>query len=148
EALNDHQTYRVVWQVLQALRSHDDRFDAMVNKLELVGPDPRRMEVVAITDTVQRKASRLVASKAGKAKGMFGIGEAQEGYPAEVQGELELEIGEIERALYAKVVEKCGNRHHWEDWANDIARIAQTHIDRIKALLEDDSQNTARAAFS
>jgi predicted helicase len=34
EALNDNQTYRVVWQVLQALRSHDDRFDAMVNKLD------------------------------------------------------------------------------------------------------------------
>ena len=23
--------------------------------------------------------------------------------------------------------------HHWEDWANDIAKIAQTHIDRIEA---------------
>ncbi|MCA9614655.1 MAG: DEAD/DEAH box helicase family protein, partial [Myxococcales bacterium] len=26
EALNDNQTYKVVWQVLQALRAHDDRF--------------------------------------------------------------------------------------------------------------------------
>src|SRR5690606_10621722 len=33
EALNDNETYRVVWEVLQALRSHDDRFDAMINKL-------------------------------------------------------------------------------------------------------------------
>ncbi|NDU87806.1 MAG: DEAD/DEAH box helicase, partial [Ferrovum sp.] len=32
EALSDNKTYAVVWQVLQALRSHDDRFDAMVNK--------------------------------------------------------------------------------------------------------------------
>src|SRR6185312_2768591 len=32
EALNNNQVYRVVWQVLQALRSHDDRFDAMINK--------------------------------------------------------------------------------------------------------------------
>jgi hypothetical protein len=40
EALNDNQTYKVVWQVLQALRSHDDRFDAMVNKLDLTGADP------------------------------------------------------------------------------------------------------------
>jgi predicted helicase len=39
EALNDNKTYKVVWQVLQALRSHDDRFDAMVNKLDLVGKD-------------------------------------------------------------------------------------------------------------
>jgi len=150
EALNDNQTYKVVWQVLQALRSHDDRFDAMVNKLELVGPDPRRMEVVAITDNVQRKAARLVdpgARKAAKAKGKYAIGEPGSAYPAEVQGQLEFEVGEIERALYAKVVDKCGNRHHWEDWANDIAKIAQTHIDRIKAVLEDDTQPKARDAF-
>ncbi len=151
EALNDNKTYAVVWQVLQALRSHDDRFDAMVNKLDLVGPDRSRMEVVAVADTVQRKTARLIdgnARKAAKAKGRHSIGEAQPGYETEVQSEFEFEIGEVERALYAKVVEKCGNRHHWEDWANDIARIAQTHIDRIKALLEDPDQLKAREAFS
>lgn len=150
-ALDDNKTYAVVWQVLQALRSHDDRFDAMVNKLDLVGPDRSKMEVVAIADTVQRKTARLVdsAAKTAKAKGSFGIGEKAERYgPAPDQIGFEFEVGQIERALYAKVVEKCGNRHHWEDWANDIAKIAQTHIDRIKAVLEDDSQPKAREAFN
>ena len=151
DALNDNKTYAVVWQVLQALRSHDDRFDAMVNKLDLVGPDRSKMEVVAIADTVQRKTVRLTdgsARKAAKAKGRHSLGETQSGYVSEVQAEFEFEVGEVERALYAKVVEKCGNRHHWEDWANDIAKIAQTHIDRIKTLLEDDSQTQARVAFN
>lgn len=151
EALNDNKTYAVVWQVLQALRSHDDRFDAMVNKLDLVGPDRSKMEVVAIADTVQRKTARLVdgnARKAAKAKGTYGLGEKTEIYgPAPEQAQLEFEIGEVERALYAKVVEKCGNRHHWEDWANDIAKIAQTHIDRIQALLSEPANTHARAAF-
>ncbi len=150
EALNDNKTYAVVWQVLQALRSHDDRFDAMVNKLDLVGPDRSKMEVVAIADTVQRKTARLVdgSAKAAKAKGQYAIGEKAERYgPAPDQIGFEFEVGQIERALYAKVVEKCGNRHHWEDWANDIAKIAQTHIDRIKAVLEDASQPKAREAF-
>lgn len=147
EALNDNKTYAVVWQVLQALRSHDDRFDAMVNKLDLVGPDRNKMEVIAIADTVQKKGARLTTSKASNAKGKHSIGEAGIDYIAEVQGEFEFEVGEIERALYAKVVDKCGNRHHWEDWANDIARIAQTHIDRIKALLEDEAQVEACKAF-
>ena len=35
DALRDNQRYKVVWQVLQALRSHDDRFHAMVNQIEL-----------------------------------------------------------------------------------------------------------------
>ncbi|MDQ1108372.1 putative helicase [Stenotrophomonas rhizophila] len=148
EALNDNKTYAVVWQVLQALRSHDDRFDAMVNKLDLVGPDRSKMEVIAIADTVQKKSARLTAGKAENAKGKYGIGEKAEIYgPAPDQGSLEFEVGEIERALYAKVVDKCGNRHHWEEWANDIAKIAQTHIDRIKALLDNDSQAAARTAF-
>jgi len=152
EALADNKTYAVVWQVLQALRSHDDRFDAMVNKLDLVGPDHSKMEVVAIADTVQRKTARLVdnsAKQAGKAKGQYAIGESAERYgPAPDQIGFEFEVGQFERALYAKVVDKCGNRHHWEDWANDIAKIAQTHIDRIKAVLEDDSQPRAREAFN
>lgn len=54
EALNDNKTYKVVWEVLQALRSHDDRFDAMVNKLDLIGKDPRKMEVIAISDTLNK----------------------------------------------------------------------------------------------
>ncbi len=146
DALNDNQTYKVVWQVLQALRSHDDRFDAMVNKLDLVGPDRSKMEVIAIADNVQRKTAKLV-SKADKAKGKYSIGETPADYKAEVQGEFEFEVGEIERALYAKVVDKCGNRRHWEQWADDIAKIAQTHIDRIKTVLEDEAQPKARAAF-
>ena len=149
DALNDNKTYAVVWQVLQALRSHDDRFDAMVNKLDLVGPDRSKMEVIAIADNVQRKAARLASDKTDKARGSFRIGEKAEIYgPAPEQGALEFEVGEVERALYAKVVEKCGNRHHWEDWANDIAKIAQTHIDRIKAVLEDPAQQRAREAFN
>jgi predicted helicase len=147
-ALNDNKTYAVVWQVLQALRSHDDRFDAMVNKLELVGPDRSRMEVIAIADTVQRKSAAMKVSKADKAKGRHAIGEKPTGneYTPE-QGQLTFEVGEIERALYARVVEKCGNRRHWEQWADDIAKIANTHIDRIKALLEDPAQTAARKAF-
>lgn len=150
-ALDDNKTYAVVWQVLQALRSHDDRFDAMVNKLDLVGPDRSKMEVVAIADTVQRKTARLVdgSAKAAKAKGQYAIGEKAERYgPTPDQIGFEFEVGQIERALYAKVVDKCGNRHHWEDWANDIAKIAQTHIDRIKAVLEDDGQPKARETFN
>ena len=28
----------------------------------------------------------------------------------------------------AKIVEKCGTRDYWENWANDIALIAEKHI--------------------
>ena len=148
EALNDNKTYAVVWQVLQALRSHDDRFDAMVNKMELVGPDRSKMEVIAVTDKVQKK-SKTAACKVANAKGSHRLGEpVPRSTVTPYQQELSYEFGDIERALYAKIVEKCGNRHHWDEWASDIARIAQTHIDRITALLEGDGHAEAKRAFN
>lgn len=149
EALNDNETYRVVWQVLQALRSHDDRFDAMINKLELTGADPRKMEVIAVTDKVARRAAKRDEKADAKraARGGRTIGAAANNAAPPEQMSIEFDIGEIERAIYAKVVEKVGNRHHWEDWAKDIARIAQTHIDRITGILENPANQRERAAF-
>ncbi|MDR8371812.1 DEAD/DEAH box helicase family protein [Pseudomonas lactis] len=151
-ALNDNQTYKVVWQVLQALRSHDDSFDAMVNKLDLIGSDPRKMEVIAITDKADKKARKASGTSNGQAgKGQYGIGEKHAKYDVEgqmtQQAELTYEVGEIEKAIYAKIVDKCGNRHHWEDWANDIAKIARTHIDRIQGILENPEYTKERATF-
>ncbi len=147
EALNDNKTFAVVWQVLNALRSHDDRFDAMVNKLDLIGKDPSKMEVIAITDKIQPKAPRTNGNN-NPGKGTYAIGlQAKRPDKIEAQGELAIEIGEIERAIYAKLVQKVGNRHHWEDWANDIAKIAQTHITRITTILESPENKVERAAF-
>lgn len=154
EALNDNKTYKVVWQVLQALRSHDDRFDAMINKmdLDLNANMLSKMEVIAVTDKInpKTKAAKTGTGKGrknttGQARGGQSIGgEAQ---PVPEQAEIEFEIGEIERAIYAKVVDKCGNRAHWEDWANDIAKIARTHIDRIQAILDQPENTKEIAAF-
>ncbi|MGD9700406.1 DEAD/DEAH box helicase [Acinetobacter sp.] len=147
KAMDDNETYRVVWQVLNALRSHDDRFDAMLNKLEFNGRYPAKMEVIAVSDKVQKRQTPPKNQKkaARQARGGTSIGTEE---TAPQQAEIQFEIGEIERALYAKIVKKCGNRHHWEDWANDIAKIANTHIDRIQAILENKSNTQAREAFN
>jgi predicted helicase len=149
EALDNNEVYRVVWQVLQALRSHDDRFDAMVNKLDLMKVPPSKMEIIAVTDRIQPK--QRTRGVADKAKTSYGIGaqpRSKDGQPATIQTQLEFEIGDIERAIYAKLVQKVGNRHHWEEWANDVARIAQTHINRITQLVENPKHKKERTAFS
>ncbi|HMU66786.1 MAG TPA: DEAD/DEAH box helicase family protein, partial [Cellvibrionaceae bacterium] len=151
EALNDNKTYKVVWQVLQALRSHDDRFDAMVNKLDLIGKDISKMEVIAVSDKIAKKAEKSSTKPHEHGHGTFGIGNTNKDYDLEgqikEQSILKFEIGEIERAIYAKVVQKCGNRSHWEDWANDIAKIARTHITRITTILADLDNAQERAVF-
>jgi len=148
-ALNDNKVYKVVWEVLQALRSHDDRFDAMINKLDLIGKDNRKMEVIAITDKIEKKVKKTKGTKNKNAgKGSYGIGSSEQKAQPNKQAELQFEVGEIERALYAKVVKKCGNRNHWEDWANDIAKIANTHITRIKTIVTDDNNKKEVKAFT
>ncbi|WP_194091658.1 DEAD/DEAH box helicase [Vibrio hibernica] len=152
EALNDNQTYRVVWEVLQALRSHDDRFDAMINKLDLTNNDNKKMEVIAVTDATVRaqKASKTRKRNelANKAKAGSSIGTNQ-GTSAQNQVDMnfEFETGELERALVAKVVEKCGNRNHWEEWANDISKIARTHINRITTIVTSPENKAEKKAF-
>lgn len=151
EALNDNKTYKVVWQVLQALRSHDDRFDAMINKTDLMGMDKSKMEVIAITNKINSKtksgkdANGKTIKNKNAGRGGSSIGSAET--PVNPQGELAFTVGEIERAIIAKVVEKCGNRSHWEDWANDISKIAKTHINRITAIINNAANTAEIAAF-
>lgn len=148
-ALNDNKVYKVVWDVLQALRSHDDSFDAMINKLDLMDKRPAKMEVIAITDKVKAKSKRSSDDKPKvrrRTKGKHNLGTKTDGKNPD-QAEMHFDIGEIERALHAKLVKKCGNRLHWEQWANDIAKIAQTHISRISAIINNPANSAEEASF-
>ena len=120
QALADHQRYKVVWQVLQALRAHDDRFNAMVNKIELNANATDKVQVIGV---------------GGDDNDEDGDGPGQ---PTMVQGTLNFPQLEAWReAILAKLVEKVGDRRYWEDWAKDIAVIADRHITRITAILDD-----------
>lgn len=152
QALDNNKAYRVVWQVLQALRSHDDRFDAMINKLELNGKDPSKMEVIAVTDKLTRKMQKALGATSDKDKARFKANQynlSGDSHTPTQEDQLGLEFnaGEIERGLYATIVKKCGNRHHWEDWANDVAKIAQRHIDSIERIIANPENTREIAAF-
>jgi len=45
KALDDNERYKVVWTVLNALRAHDDRFNATVNKIDLNRKKPNNILV-------------------------------------------------------------------------------------------------------
>ncbi|MFN8950487.1 MAG: DEAD/DEAH box helicase, partial [Aphanizomenon sp.] len=117
-ALKDNQKYKVIWQVLQALRSHDDRFNDTVNKIELNKRRPPQIAVIGVGGKTENN---------GRGERPFA--------PTYKQLELNFPIEEWRNAIYAKIVTKCGDRQYWEKWAKDVADIADTHISRIKALL-------------
>ena len=118
EALKDNKKYAVVWEVLQALRAHDNRFNALINKLELNENRPPQMKIIGVGFEEE------------------GDGNDNDTPAGDSQLQLPLDIEEWRNAIYAKVVLKCGDRRYWETWAKDIADIAETNITRIKGLLK------------
>lgn len=152
EALNDNERYRVVWEILNALRSHDERFEGRLNQADLGEDISDKIEVIAVSN-------KLPAAKAGK-KGSANIGSGGAvGEDERGDGDSKAKpespfqqpfvFDEFSRAIMAKIVKKCGRRDYWEDWAVDIAKIAQTHISRITGLVETEgsSERNAFTAF-
>lgn len=156
QALNDNEKYRVVWQILNALRAHDDRFDATINKASLGQDVSSNIEIIgitgessaeldAVTATVQDLPTR--AKKSGSGIGSGGGAEGKsDGDSAPQQTEMHFSVDEFSRAIMAKIVKKCGTRDYWEDWAVNIAEIAKNHITRLTGILEE-PDTAARKAF-
>jgi predicted helicase len=124
-ALNKNPDYDVVWEVLQALRAHDERFNAYINRIDLgstkPGTDPDdKIKVIPVD-----------------------LGE--DPTEPDVQSRL-FEYEEWTSAIYTKIVQKVGSRTYWEDWARDVAAIAGRHETRIATILEQ--QQGASDAFN
>jgi len=140
EALDDNEKYRVVWQILNALRAHDDRLDATINKIDL-GVDPGdRIEIIAVTNEMPTRAE---PKKPGIDLGSGGGGDTEPGDnrpppPPSTGGNTQMgfHFDEFAKAIMARIVKKCGSRAYWEDWAKDVARIAEVHVTRIRTAVQ------------
>ena len=131
EALKDNEKYKVVWQVLQALRAHDDRFNATVNQIELNRRRPDAIQVIGIGGEPAGEKGESGAEPDTKSDG--------DSQPTvrKIQSNFAFpNLKEWKDAIFARIVLKCGDRRYWESWAKDVAVIAERHVTRIKALLE------------
>lgn len=137
EALNDNERYKVVWQVLQALRAHDERLDAAINQSALTGrlPEQVQIERVRLTPAKKGPGSAFDApidhdpDDAGShSPSPDGPGHIAQTLPGFVEG-----AAAWKDAVYAKLVAKVGDRLYWDDWAGGIGEIAQRFIALIAA---------------
>ena len=146
EALNNNEKYKVVWQILNALRAHDDRFDATINKMELGVDVSDQIEIIAVTNDMPNR-NKPEATGLGIGKGSdHNDDENPTGSTISEPVQTSFLFDEISSAIMAKIVKKCGRRTYWEDWATDIGKVAQTHITRIKALVKQ-PESSERQAF-
>ena len=119
-ALDDNERFSTVWGVLRALRSHDDRLNAEINRIDLNKTLPDRI--------------------------IFGGGEG-DGEEAPTGQQMFLPIDIPPEAILPKIVEKCGDRKYWESWAKDVADIFGRLVGRIENLLENPENEALREWF-
>jgi predicted helicase len=132
EALDKSDAFAVVWSVLKALRAHDDRFDAEINKIDL---NKRKGEhiIVAPGNTI------------GRGDGQDGSGSAtldgESRLSKAVQQEFAFKFDQLRDSIFARIVKHVGTRKYWELWAKDVAKVAEHHIARIKVLVSQEGEH-------
>lgn len=135
EALNDNQRFKVVWQILNALRAHDDRFNAKINSIALNGANAQEELPIDVNHVPgdKEKSDKEKLEDAERTKST----EAFEDSSAMTQQIALFSLEQWQEAIYTKLVDKVGTRTYWEDWADDVATIAENQITRITALVEN-----------
>ena len=133
EVLSKHPNFKVVWTVLNALRAHDDRFNAEVNKIELSKQKPKHILFGGVGSTHDDDSVDSSLADATR----------QDTTSAAMQmaQQLSLQFEDLQNVFYAKMVTKVGSKRYWELWAKDIAKIAEEHIERIRRLIADEGKH-------
>lgn len=135
KALDDNERYKVVWTVLNALRAHDDRFNATVNKIELNRKKPNNILVGRPEYSFDHEGDP------------FKVNEDSATYETtkDIGRQMALQFEQLQSVVFARMVQKVGDRRYWEQWAKDIAQIAERQIERIQYLIE--TKTDQRKAF-
>ncbi len=134
-SLKQNKAYETVWEVINALKSHDERLEADINRLQLEGSALSRIQI--LHEIPETQSARYQGARSAPSMGQSE--EVVEEKELDFQPSLDRSMGDaFSTAVYAKLVQKVGRATYWQDWAGDVGRIAQTQITRIRTTLEGD----------
>lgn len=111
--------FNPTFQVLLALKSHDEDFYDTINQADLR----------------ENKKIRVAIFNGGTGPGKDGNGK-ENGGSRYGQPSLELEVPDtVREAIYARIVDSLTDKHYYRKWAEDTARISSQYEERIRGLL-------------
>lgn len=119
DELDKNTRFKKVWTILNAMRSHDERLAA-----ELSSHNYRHVKV-----TVPRPPQR---PNSGTGKGN-GTGKNVYGGSGTIDIWTSIEFVD---KLYARMVDRVGERFYWEKWSKKVGDVAQNFIARLNELIE------------
>ncbi|CAN5349200.1 DEAD/DEAH box helicase family protein [soil metagenome] len=126
KALDNNTEYKVVWDVLNALRAHDDRFDAIVNQIELNRNKPSNIIVGGAEYGFDGDGNPIRKTD--------GDGTNNQ---AEIARQLSIQFQQLQSVVFGKLVKKVGDRRYWEQWAKSVADIATRQTERIAKIITE-----------
>jgi predicted helicase len=132
KGLDDNDRYKVVWTVLNALRAHDDRFNALVNKIELNKTRPSQVIVGGAEYGFDSDGNPVKKDES----------ESDAKNRNELNEQMTMHFEELQNAIFARMVTKVGDKNYWEVWAKDVAQIAARYMERIKILVKTDGKHS------
>jgi predicted helicase len=135
KALDDNDRYKVVWTVLNALRAHDDRFNAIVNKIDLNKKRPTDKIMVGRVDP---DGDGDPSNDSETSRKTLDDAENQT---------IALRFNELQNVIYAKLVQKVGDRLYWDNFTKSIADVAEHQLKRITTIVGEGQHKEAFDAF-
>jgi len=131
QALDDNERYKVVWTVLNALRAHDDRFNATINKIELNKSRPLNILVGRPEYSFREDGSPVGWQE----------DEALYETSKDISRQLALQFEQLQSVVFARMVLKVGDKRYWEQWARNVAEIAERQVVRMNRLVKDEGKH-------
>ncbi|WP_144755978.1 DEAD/DEAH box helicase [Bartonella saheliensis] len=144
EALKYNKRYSVVWQVINALLSHDENFEVTLNQMILGQDVSHTLEIVALKSMTTVEDKIYVYEKP-ESTGLD-IGKAAYESRHSYNGQMRLPFyKEFPNALKTLLAKKFTLADYWGIWAGNVAEIAQNHINRLKDILSDETSEAFHA---
>ena len=131
KALDDNERYKVVWTVLNALRAHDDRFNATVNKIELNKNRPEQIIIGRPEISFDPDGNPIYPTDNDN-----GASSSKN-----ISEQISLQFEQLQNVVFARMVNKVGDRRYWEQWAKSVADIATRQTIRIAELVNDNGKH-------
>ena len=117
--LDDDEVYAPVWEVLRALRAHDDRIDQYL----ISGNMPNVLIRPSPTQTAQPWHR--------------GEGRPTSSISADIQEEHVEDLQKLLALMRTKIADKVGDRRYLEAWAEDVANIVRRIKERMDVALRE-----------
>lgn len=152
QALDDNKAYKHVWDILQALRAHDDNFEAIINTIpssKIIIDRPKGngckfyrycKEKPAYPNCNYAVCSHYLNEPTSGTGTGTGGGSTQPQEPTLFDDE------DLKQKFYAKLVDKCGDRGYWGKWGESVGKTCKAFKARILRLI--DEKEEVRDAFN